>query len=58
MGELVSVRLMTNREDGKSRGFAFVAFADEEAIEKCMSRMDGSSIDGRSSFSSGDWLVR
>ena len=49
MGELVSVRLMTNREDGKSRGFAFVAFADEEAIEKCMSRMDGSSIDGRSS---------
>jgi len=45
-GEVSSVRVITDRETGKSRGFAFVEMADD-AAEKAMRELDGTQADGR-----------
>jgi len=45
-GEVTSVKVIADRETGKSRGFAFVEMADQEA-EKAMKELDGTSADGR-----------
>ncbi|MBL6975856.1 MAG: RNA-binding protein [Deltaproteobacteria bacterium] len=46
-GELEEVRIITDRDTGRSRGFGFVTFVDEEAAAKCKEEMDGVAIDGR-----------
>jgi RNA recognition motif-containing protein len=45
-GEVTSVKVITDRETGRSRGFAFVEMADQ-AAEKAMKELDGTSADGR-----------
>ena len=37
-GKVDDIRLMMDRETGRSRGFAFVTFADEEEAKKAMEK--------------------
>ena len=46
-GEVSFVRIVTDRETGKSRGFGFVEFAWVEDAVKAKEAMDGVEIDGR-----------
>ncbi|HEY4205983.1 MAG TPA: RNA-binding protein [Puia sp.] len=45
-GEVTSAKVITDRETGKSRGFAFVEMPDK-AAETAMKELDGTAIDGR-----------
>ncbi|MDH3316956.1 MAG: RNA-binding protein [Gammaproteobacteria bacterium] len=45
-GELNEVRLITDRDSGQSRGFAFVTFAAQKDAESAL-EMDGKTINGR-----------
>lgn len=45
-GEVVSVNLITDRETGRSRGFAFVEMHENEA-RSAMDSLDGTELDGR-----------
>lgn len=45
-GEVKSVNLITDRETGRSRGFAFVEM-DDEAANAAMQNLDGTSFEGR-----------
>lgn len=46
-GEVVSVKIITDRETGRSRGFAFVEMGSDEAAQEAISNMDGKDLDGR-----------
>lgn len=45
-GALDEVRLITDRDTGRSRGFAFVTFATQHAAESAL-EMNGKSLAGR-----------
>ena len=45
-GEVTSAKVITDRESGRSRGFAFVEMADK-AGEEAMKELDGKQLDGR-----------
>jgi len=45
-GEVKSVNLITDRETGRSRGFAFVEMPENEA-DAAMQGLDGTSFEGR-----------
>jgi RNA recognition motif-containing protein len=45
-GEVKSVNLITDRETGRSRGFAFVEMPENEA-DAAMQSLDGTSFEGR-----------
>ncbi|MEJ5308686.1 MAG: RNA-binding protein [Anaerolineae bacterium] len=46
-GEVVSVSVITDRETGRPRGFAFVEMASDAAANAAISALDGRSVDGR-----------
>jgi len=46
-GELEEVRVITDRDTGRSKGFGFVTFTTDEAAAKCKEEMDGQILDGR-----------
>jgi RNA recognition motif-containing protein len=46
-GEVVSVSMITDRDTGRPRGFAFVEMASDAAANAAISALDGQSIDGR-----------
>ncbi|MCK4594421.1 RNA-binding protein [bacterium] len=46
-GEIVEAKVITERDTGRSRGFGFVTFAEDEAGKSAISEMDGSELDGR-----------
>ncbi len=46
-GEVTEAKVITDRDNGRSRGFAFVTFSEESAAEKASSVLDGSTLDGR-----------
>jgi len=46
-GQIEEVRVITDRDTGRSKGFGFVTFATEEAATKCKTDLDGQLIDGR-----------
>jgi RNA recognition motif-containing protein len=46
-GSTVSVRVITDRETGRSRGFGFVEFADDGCAEKALESLDGVDMSGR-----------
>ncbi|MFH1767087.1 MAG: RNA-binding protein [Patescibacteria group bacterium] len=46
-GEITSARVVTDRESGRSRGFGFVEFANEEDAKKALEALDQSEVDGR-----------
>ncbi|HEY3805621.1 MAG TPA: RNA-binding protein [Kofleriaceae bacterium] len=48
IGEVVNVSVMTDRETGRSRGFAFVEMASDAAAQKAIAELDGTELDGRS----------
>lgn len=45
-GKITSHRVMTN-EDGKSKGFGFVAFEEPEAAEKACDELNGKDMNGK-----------
>ena len=46
-GEIESVNLITDRYTGRSRGFAFVEMATEEAAQAAKTALNGKSVDER-----------
>lgn len=46
-GEVVDAKVITDRDTGRSRGFAFVTFEDDESVEAAKEKMDGAELDGR-----------
>ena len=46
-GTLKSVRIITDRETGQSKGFGFVEFDKDADCATAMSKMHGSRLDGR-----------
>ena len=47
-GEVTEVAIITDRETGRPRGFAFVTMADEEAGKKAIEDLNGNDFEGRS----------
>ena len=45
-GEIAETKLITDRETGRSRGFAFITFTTEEALQAACEK-NGQEIDGR-----------
>ena len=46
-GEIASTKLITDRETGKFRGFAFVEMTTPEGTEAAIKALDGQEVDGR-----------
>jgi cold-inducible RNA-binding protein len=46
-GDVTEVRIVTDRETGRSRGFAFVSMADPRSASQAISQMNGAMVDGR-----------
>ena len=46
-GEVVSASLITDRDTGRSRGFAFVEMAKEEDAQNAIQNLDGRDLQGR-----------
>lgn len=46
-GELVEVKVVSDRETGRPRGFAFVEMTNAEAANKAISELDGRELGGR-----------
>lgn len=47
VGPVEYARVMTDRETGRSRGFGFVTFANEEDNQKAVDQLNGQELDGR-----------
>jgi cold-inducible RNA-binding protein len=47
VGRVVSVHIGTDRETGRSRGFAFVEFSSDEEAQKAISSFNDFDLDGR-----------
>ena len=47
-GNVASVNVITDRETGRARGFAFVEMDDAPAADEAMRALDGSDLGGRS----------
>ena len=46
-GEVVSVNVITDRDTGRPRGFAFVEMGTEQAAKAAIAALDGQEVDGR-----------
>ncbi|KAK1423883.1 hypothetical protein QVD17_19192 [Tagetes erecta] len=46
-GEIIDSKIINDRETGRSRGFGFVTFKDEQALKDAIEGMNGQSLDGR-----------
>ena len=47
LGEVQQVRIMTDRDTGKSRGFAFVEMVSDEDAAKAVTALNGKEFGGR-----------
>lgn len=47
IGEIQEVKIVTDRETGRARGFGFVTFTNPEDANTAVERLDGSELDGR-----------
>ena len=47
VGEVVSVTLITDRDSGRSKGFAFVEMAEDASAQEAINQLDGREVDGR-----------
>jgi RNA recognition motif-containing protein len=47
LGEVTDVHLVSDRETGQSRGFAFVTMGSPDEAAKAISEMNGALLDGR-----------
>ena len=48
IGEVEEVKIITDRMTGKSKGFGFVTYKNEEDAMKAIETLDGKELDGRS----------
>ncbi|MGQ7870326.1 RNA recognition motif domain-containing protein [Sunxiuqinia sp. sy24] len=46
-GEVVSVKIVMDRETGRAKGFGFVEMAVEAEGEKAVEELDGAEVNGR-----------
>ena len=46
-GEVTEAMVITDHDTGRSRGFGFVTFAQDEDAKTAISKMDGTSLDGK-----------
>jgi cold-inducible RNA-binding protein len=46
-GEVTEATVITDRDSGRSRGFGFVTFADDEAAQKAVAALNQTELDGR-----------
>lgn len=47
IGEVSDVQVVTDRETGRSRGFAFVTMGTSQLASEAISRLDGANLAGR-----------
>ena len=47
VAEVESVRIITDRETGRSRGFGFVELKNAEDLQKAIDALNGKDVDGR-----------
>ena|SRR5579863_1602103 len=47
-GEVRQVRIMTDRDTGKPRGFAFVEMTNDEEAQRAVAALNGKEFEGRS----------
>jgi RNA recognition motif-containing protein len=47
VGSVESATVVTDRDTGRSRGFGFVEMSSPEEAEQAISRLNGTSLDGR-----------
>ena len=47
VGEVLSVKIIYDRETGRPRGFGFVEMVDEETAKKAIDDLDQKELDGR-----------
>jgi RNA recognition motif-containing protein len=47
VGDVVSVSVITDRNTGRSKGFAFVEMADDAAAQNAVAQLNGRELDGR-----------
>mmetsp|Transcript_8152 Transcript_8152/g.14521 ORF Transcript_8152/g.14521 Transcript_8152/m.14521 type:complete len:100 (-) Transcript_8152:276-575(-) len=45
--QVSDAKVIMDRYSGRSRGFGFVSFVNEDACEKALGMMNGTSVDGR-----------
>ena len=46
-GEVTEAKVITDRDTGRSRGFGFVSFSDDQAASAAINEMNGTDLDGR-----------
>jgi cold-inducible RNA-binding protein len=46
-GEITEAKVITDRVTGRSRGFGFVTFVQDEDAKTAISKMDGTTLDGK-----------
>ena len=46
-GEVTEAKVITDRDSGRSRGFGFVTFTEDESADAALEQMNGSELDGR-----------
>jgi hypothetical protein len=46
-GEILESKIINDRETGRSRGFGFVTFANEQSMRDAIEQMNGKQLDGR-----------
>jgi RNA recognition motif-containing protein len=46
-GEIVEAKVITDRETGRSRGFGFVSFTNDDSAINAATEMNGAMLDGR-----------
>lgn len=47
IGPVVSARVITDRDSGRSKGFGFVEFENDEDNQKAVDQLNGKELDGR-----------
>lgn len=47
-GEVASVKIITDKFSGKSKGFGFVEMPNDEEAKKAIEELNGAEVDGRS----------
>jgi len=47
LGEVTDVHVVTDRDTGRSRGFAFVTMASDQLAQSAIQAMNGALLDGR-----------
>jgi RNA recognition motif-containing protein len=47
-GEISEAVVISDRDSGRSRGFGFVTFEEDESADKAVAALNGTDLDGRS----------